>query len=911
MRVFHQKSAERGKEYYAASDYYQSGPEQLKGSWIGTGAKLLGLHGEIEKSHFDRMVDNLHPFENKKLTQRNHANRRVLTDITFSAPKSVSILFGVTGDYAIAGAVQEAARETFVDLEQDAQTRVNHRRGELTYCPTKNIVGGLWLHLTGRPEPDQQIGTHPDMQLHVHGAILNATYDSTKNRWTAVDLSNAVRDSGYYEALFMNRLATKIKSLGYTVQRSEHNFEIAGISRETIEKFSRRSEKINQLVADGTADKIAAREKISLQEAKDRLGAMSRKEKTSRYSIAELPAVWRQRLSRQESWQIEKILAGDVTPAQKQLTAEQAIEYSKNHHFERASVIRQRQLIKDALLCGIGEVTSDEIHQTAEQQKWIRDGEGADRLISTPEILKEEQQLMAFARNGRGSVQPLAPAHKIERDWLSDEQKQAVKGLLDSRDRVQILAGRAGVGKTTLMAEAISAMEQNGNRVTVLAPTAEAAHDVLAKEGFDAETLAAFLVNKQVQQQATGGVIWVDEAGLAGMQDATKLARIAGELDARIILSGDDRQHKAVSRGKPLALLESEAGIKPKLVSQIRRQKHADYRAAVELLSRGEVVAGFDRLDSLGFVHQIADDQRYGQLAKDYANSIESGKSTLVIAPTHAERAIVNNAIRDELKKRGHIHHDQRNIGMLKSKRLTAAERTDIHHYQVDDVIEFVTRGKGGFKAGQRLRVVKIEGQRVIADSSKGFVEVPLDSPRSFDVYRWQEAELAAGDQIRIAKKDKANNLYNGTIVSLEGFDKQGNLILGNGKTISPDWGHIDYAATITSHASQGKTYDRVIVAQSSVSFPASSPEQIYVSASRGRQQIDIYTDDAEGLRQAIERKRPEMSATALKAKSDSSRSLVRRAVELRLRTQQAIRKRLQSVQGWLQHQPNQQAREI
>ncbi len=911
MRVFHQKSAERGKEYYAASDYYENGPEQLKGQWVGTGAELLGLHGEIEKSHFDRIVDNLHPFENKKLTPRNHANRRVLTDITFSAPKSVSILFGVTGDYAIAGAVQEAASETFDDLELDAQTRVNHRRGELTYRPTKNIVGGLWLHLTGRPELDEKIGTHPDMQLHVHGAVLNATYDWTKNRWTAVDLSKAVRDSGYYEALFMNRLATKIKQLGYAVQRSEYNFEIAGIARETIEKFSRRSQKINRLVADGTAEKIAAREKISMPEAKDRLGAMSRKEKTSQYSIEELPEIWRQRLSEQESQQIEKILGGEVKPAKKQVTAEQAIEYSKNHHFERASVIRQRQLIKDALQYGTGEVTSDEIIKAAEKQAWIGDGEGADRLISTPEILKEEQQLMAFARNGRGSVRPLALDHVIERDWLSDEQKHAVTGLLDSRDRVQILAGRAGVGKTTLMAEAISAIEKNGNQVTVLAPTAEAAHDVLAKEGFDAETLAAFLVNKRVQQQAAGGVIWVDEAGLAGMQDITKLARIADQLDARIILSGDGRQHKAVSRGKPLALLESEAGIKPQIVSIIRRQERADYREAVELLSRGEVAAGFEQLDSLGFVHQIADDQRYHQLAKDYANSIECGKSTLVIAPTHAERAIVNEAIRDELKKRGHIHHDQRNIGMLKSKRLTEAERTDTHCFQVDDVIEFVTRGKGGFKTGERLRVVEVEGKRVIARSGKGFVEVPLDSPRSFDVYRWQEAEFAAGDQIRITKRDKANKLYNGTIVSLDGFDGQGRLVLSNGKTISPEWGHIDYAATITSHASQGKTYDRVLVAQSSVSFPASSPEQIYVTASRGRQQIDVYTDDAEGLRQAIERKRPEMSATALKAKSESSRSLVRRTVELRLRAKQAIKKQLQSVQGWLQHQPNQQAREI
>ena len=749
------------------------------------------------------------------------------------------------------------------------------------------------------------------MQLHVHGAILNATYDSVKKRWTAVDLSNVVRDSGYYDALFMNRLATKIKDLGYAVERSEHNFEVAGISRETIEKFSRRSEKINQLIAEGTAEKIAASENISLQDAKDKLGAFSRKEKSSQYSIEELPAVWRQRLDDNEARQIDKILAGEITPTQKSLTAEKAIQYSKQHNFERESVIRQRQLLKDALLYGIDEVNADEIHQAATSQAWIREGEGANALISTPEILKEEQQLMAFARNGRGSVRPLAPDHVIERDWLSDEQKQAVKGLLDSTDRVQILAGRAGVGKTTLMSEAISAIESNGKQVMVLAPTAEAAHDVLAKEGFSAETLAAFLVDQRAQEQAVKGVIWVDEAGLAGLQDVSKLAHIAKQLDARIILSGDDRQHKAVSRGKPLALLESEAGIQPKVVSKIRRQKQSDYREAIEALSRGDVAEGMERLDSLGAIHQMADDERYHQLAADYADSVESGKSTLVIAPTHAERAVVNDAIREEMKSRGHIHHDERNIGRLQSKRLTEAERTDSHHYRVDDVVEFVTRGKGGFKAGARLRVVKVDEQQVLAESSNGMVEVPLDSPRSFDVYRWQDAKFAAGDQIRITKKDKANRLYNGTIVSLDGFDGQGRLILSNGKTISPDWGHIDYATAITSHASQGKTVDRVLVAQSSTSFPASSPEQIYVTASRGREQIDIYTDDAEGLKQRVGKQRLEMSATALEAKSQSHRSLVWRAVELRLRTQQRIKKQLQRFQDWLQNEPNQQEREI
>ena len=192
-----------------------------------------------------------------------------------------------------------------------------------------------------------------------------------------------------------------------------------------------------------------------------------------------------------------------------------AVDFATKHRLENESVTRQRQLTRDALLQSIGEVPAEKIIAEVNQRPWIREGDGANALISTQEVLAEEQALLAFARRGRGSVGPLAPDHQIERDWLSDEQKQAVTGLLASTDRLQILRGVAGAGKTTLMSEAIEGMERCGKNVTVLAPTAAAAHEVLADEGFAANTLASFLVDERSQQAVQGGVIWVDEAGLA------------------------------------------------------------------------------------------------------------------------------------------------------------------------------------------------------------------------------------------------------------------------------------------------------------------------------------------------------------------------------------------------------------
>ncbi len=899
MRVFHQKNAAQGKQYYAASDYYEGGPDQLKGYWVGKLARHFGLRGEVQKEVFDRLVDNLDPTSGERLTQRNHGERRVLTDITFSAPKSVSLLWGVSQDQRLLDVVQQAATETFTDLEKDALTRVNHERGVLTTQKTGNLIGASWLHVTGRP-----VDGHPDPQLHVHGAFANATM-TKDNRITAVDLSAVVRDSGYYEAIFQSRLAQYVEHLGYKIERSEYNFEIQGVSRSTIEKFSRRQAEIDQL-----AEELG----ITNPATKDKLAATTRQSKEENLvAIADLPDCWRNRLTAAETRQFKSIINQPLMINEKATTAKEAVDFAAKHLLERQSVVRERHLIRDALRFGIGDVTAYEIKREIKRRPWIRQGKDENALVTTREILEEEQALLAFARNGRGRLRPLARNHQIERDWLSDEQKKAVRGILDSTDRLQILRGVAGSGKTTLMKEAIETIEKHGKHVAVLAPTAEAAHGVLKEEaGFDANTLASFLKNEKAQANAQGGVIWVDEAGLIGMPTMLKLTEIAKTIDARIILSGDKRQHKAVERGEPLRLLEEQAGIKPHEIVTIRRQEDLGYREAVEYLSRGEIEEGFERLQNLGFVHETQDiKKRSQQIASDYADLIEAGKKTLVIAPAHAEREQITEAIRKELKSRGHIDKDERDFTILKSKRLTEVQRGDVFNYAPGDVVEFITRGRGGFKAGDRLTVSSVKDGQVWAASNRGRVEVPLLSPRSFDVYRPQQTKFAVGDRLRITKNRKGGNgvkrLNNGSLLALEGFTKDGDLKLSNGQTLSAVWGHLDHGITVTSYASQGKTFPRILLAQSSLSFPASSPEQAYVSASRGRERLDIYTDDVNALRQAISRPREVLNASELEqpqSEQEPARHsrLASRVSELRLRMPHYAKQQLHQLQTWLQH---------
>jgi ATP-dependent exoDNAse (exonuclease V) alpha subunit len=128
--------------------------------------------------------------------------------------------------------------------------------------------------------------------------------------------------------------------------------------------------------------------------------------------------------------------------------------------------------------------------------------------------------------------------------------------------------------------------------------------------------------------------------------------------------------------------------------------------------------------------------------------------------------------------------------------------------------------------------------------------------------------ELAAGDVVRITNNgfalDGKHRLNNGALYRVHHFDAGGNIVFDNGWTVGKDYGHLAHGYVVTSHASQGKTVDRVFVWQSSHSGPASSREQFYVSCSRGRDAVTVYCDDKEMLRDAVAQSDDRVTATEL-----------------------------------------------
>ena len=841
LRIIQSTVSAHAKSYYSTADYYSQGQE-LTGRWRGEAARRLGLQGEVNQADWDALCDNRHPDSGKRLTSRQKTDRTVGYDFNFHVPKSLSLLYANTRDERLLDAVRDSVDDTMHDIEAEMATRVR-KGGKHENRRTGNMAWGEFIHFTSRP-----VDGIPDPHLHAHCYVFNTTFDEQEQAWKAGQFRDLKRDAPYFEAVFHSRLASRLSDLGLPIERTKKGWELGGIKKELVAKFSRRTAQIEE----------KAREMgIDNDEVKAELGARTREHKQKNLSFPKLQEVWRERMTANELdslARLEQKLGGDAEPTDSGAAA-RAIEYAKSHVFERKSVVPERQFLATALKQSVGQATVEQIHRQSEHSDLIIGERSGRRMATTPDVLKEERRVIDFARGGRGSCQPFVRKHaRFKREWLNDQQKRAVRHLVESRDRVILMRGAAGVGKTTLLQEAVETLEENGTKVFAFAPSADASRGTLREAGFkDADTVTALLGNEKLQQQIRGQLIMVDEAGLLDMKTTAKLMSLTEKLDARLLLSGDKYQHGSVGRGAALRLLEEEAGLIPAEVKEIQRQAD-EYKAAVKALSERRTADGFNRLDRLGWIREISTDERYGQLAADYLQAVTDSKSALVVSPTHAEGDRISAQIRKSLRESGKLAGDERTFRILENTNLTEAERGDAVNYEPGETLIFQQNAKG-FTKSQRLTVE--EGK-----------PLPLDQAARFEVFRNKTIQLAPGDIIRITKNgrsaDGQHKLNNGALYNVKRFDSDGNLVLDNGWTVGRDFGHLAYGYCVTSHNSQGKTVDRVFVGQSSESFPASSREQFYVSASRARQSVTIYTDNKQDLLDAVSRSDERLTATEL-----------------------------------------------
>lgn len=747
------------------------------------------------------------------------------------------------------------------DIESGMQARVR-AKGKNENRVTGNLAYGEFTHFTTRP-----IDGVPDPHLHSHCFVFNATFDGEDQKWKAGQFQQAKQDAPYYEAIFHAKLAQQLQQAGYQVARTKNGFELTGIDKRTLEKFSRRTQEIED---------YSREHGITDDTQKAKIGAKTREAKRTPLSTEQQESAWHSRLTADEQTALLR-LKQQPAPTKDEEAAKRAVQFALDHRLERKSVASDKEILAMAIKSAIGESSPEQVRQAFRQESNVLSvTEKLRTFITTKEALKEEKQLIQHCIAARNKFRPIHEHYAPQNPLLNHQQKAAVKHALSSTDGIVLITGKAGTGKTTLMKEVQLGIIESGKQIFSFAPSSEASRGVQRSEGFaNADTVARLVQQTSLHPQFKNQVIWIDEAGMLSNKDMNRVLAIAQAQSARVILSGDTKQHTSVERGDAMRIIQQEAGIKPVTVSKIQRQKNMAYKEAVQHLSEGKVEQGFKKLDRMGSIQEIADStQRVNAVANEYCTATYGGngpaKEVLVIAPTHAEGEIVTDKIREKLKENHLIGQEDRTFEILKNRQLTEAEKQQPESYRLGDVVIFHQHSKG-VKAGEKLKVSQADEAGVQAvDAAGADYHLALAESKKFSVFEPRPLAITEGDKLRITANGKSNegkHLFNGSVFQVEGFDPEGQIQLSNGSTIAPDFGHFNLGYVSTSHASQGKTADQVIISQSSATFKASSLEQFYVSVSRGREAVSIYTDDKAHLLDAVSQSAERLSATELMTK--------------------------------------------
>jgi conjugative relaxase-like TrwC/TraI family protein len=823
-------SARHAATYYEKDDYYTR--DRSPSEWHGEGAHALALSGSVDRQAFASLVEGRLP--GGSTIHRGGGTRRGGTDFEFSAPKSFSIQALVNGDKRLIDVHRSAVAIARQRIEATVATRVT-KHGATRLEFTKSAVIAQFEHATSRAgDPD----------LHSHVVVLNLTRRAD-GQWRSIENAEMFKEQRLMYETYLSELATGARDLGYGITIGKYgNPELANITREHIEHFSRRSREVEAELESGGISREA-----STPEAKRRAALSTRKAKQD-YDHAALRAEWIERGEHIGLWQYLPAEGPDLPVILESECAAEAVHFAIEHLSERQAAFSRRDALVESLRSARGAATSQVI--SAELDRRIGTGDlvqdAAGQWLTTRTALEAEERLLAIELQGRDAVPSITMAVKPAAaaasafSILNTGQRALVELVLTTRNRIIGVNGLAGTGKTTALRVARDLAERESFEFVGLAPSHSAVR-ALEKSGVEAQTVQRWLLDPNAESKLTPrSVVVLDEAGLAGTVTLRAVLERVDRAGARAVLVGDIYQYESVEAGRGFAQLQQE-GMETVVLSEMVRQREPTLARAARLSVREPARA----LQLLPVIEEKDAAARHTRMARDFgALSPTEQAQTLLLTGSHEARRDINERVRAELGRVDSGEH----VRVFRALDKTTAQKKRLETYQPGLAVRFEKDYRGlRVRRGETAQVERVFADAVIVSLPDGTHRTM--SPRRLSGKGWslgvvEDLEVAAGERVRFTGTDSSagyRNREHGVVeeISADALAvrrSDGSTVrLARDRVLS-----VDYSYAVTGHSAQGLDVSRVVLEKDTHSR-TTHRRAFYTDLTRARDAAVVVTD--------------------------------------------------------------------
>ena len=685
----------------ASEDYYLKGGEP-PGQWYGRGSQLLGLSGEVQNEELYNLFDGLSPNGADSLIQRQRhegkAQHRPGWDLTFSAPKSVSVLWSQASPencLLIQGAHREAV-EAALDYLQEAS--VLTRRGkEGKRLDKTNAVVALFEHSTSRAL---------DPQLHTHALLMNIGVrdDGTTGTLSSLSLFQSKMAAG---ALYRVHLSGLLEKLGIETEQHRSWFEVSGVSDSLIDTFSKRRKQVEAALQVKGLDSPEAAA-VAAIETRDIKDAVSRSELFDGWLLDGSADGWARPEADKLFGMFKPKREKAIELATATLLATEQITQSQAHFTHRDFI---RIMAEKAQSTGLlaRDVVEGGCEFLTKSDAIVRLGRhhGEDRF-TTREMLELEGSLLDCATKLSADHSHVISADALvaaftQTDNLSEEQLKAVWHVTNSTGAMAVVSGMAGTGKTRMLGAAREVWEAGGFKVIGAAISAMAGEQLTQGANIESGTIARLLIDIENGRSPLDPrtILVIDEAGMVATPELERLARSSQRAGSKLVLIGDERQLQPIGPGAPFMELGMRFGHAE--LQNIQRQSEAWARRAVKDIADGNASEALEEFIVRGLV-KVYDtrDDAMRALVREWRSDGKPLSETLLLAGTRSEVQSLNALAQDERKQAGELGAE--------------SIRVDDVTYFVDDRVLFTQNHRAmGVLNGDRgwVKAISEDGRRM------------------------------------------------------------------------------------------------------------------------------------------------------------------------------------------------------